>query len=166
MKAGFVNPNSCKFWPDHKERRWLLWTIEIWGFLQDCPPMLFQRESGVLVKFPDSTGFTDFASTPPLVWSIPGFDPVDFCRPAWGHDQCYKNHWLWVSTDNGLTWSVLIIDRAYADDFLAEMILNDVDPGGEAEAETYKANVRMWGWTCWGKGTTPPSINVVQQTGG
>ena len=56
---------------------------------------------------------------------------------------------------------MLVITREYADDLLAEMILNDVDPGDKVEAETYKANVRMWGWACWGKGTTPPSLNVV-----
>ena len=56
----------------------------------DPDPFRYLTDDGLLI-IPE-TMYTDGATTPRVLWSIPGFDPMDWIRAAIIHDWLYESH--------------------------------------------------------------------------
>lgn len=151
--SGFINTNNIIFSDPRVVRTYLLWTrTEFDWEVRDAEkdPLTFIRENGDHVRmFSVSGGVTDFASTPPMVWCVPGFSPVRFVYPATVHDNIYKTHKVRISHDKGLTWVAQAVDQRWTDDLLEEMIEHDVKRGSWFEQEVYRCGVRLGGSKFW-----------------
>ncbi|MFA6063948.1 MAG: hypothetical protein WC736_15275 [Gallionella sp.] len=153
MKAGFQNTENIEFSNPTPVRCWVFWTKTVFDWHRrnkHVDPITFRRENGDLIRmFNEDHGKTDFASTPPVSWCVPGFSPQRFVFQATFHDDFYKEHKARLSTDDGKTWMVIHIIRRWADDFLEEAIRNDPEPATEAEQWFYRQGVRIGGADSW-----------------
>jgi hypothetical protein len=152
MQAGFINPNNISWDDPRVEKRWLLWNVTVFDWVMNDPPVMFCRPSdGSLIKLGYVNGTTDFASTPPFLWSIPNFNPQRFVRGSTFHDAFYQMCWCYRSFDDGKTWQEWKMRRKDADILLYEMILFDPNAGSLFDARAYYIGVRVGGVSAWNK---------------
>jgi Protein of unknown function (DUF1353). len=158
---GFENTDSIKYDDPKSERTWLIYTKLTFHFHieEKTPCFLYRRRNGDVIQMPDKCGRTDFASTPPPLWSIPFFAPWRFLYSATIHDQGYLHHWLCI---NGVH---TIVTRRFMDVLLDEMIECEPDAGNRFEAASYYAGVRLGGVFAWGKGDIPEAPSNRMFTG-
>jgi len=153
VKAGFIHPDNIEFSVPREERCYLLWTKSVFDW-HKCSltkdPVAFVRENGIVIRmFSEEKGTTDFSSTPPFIWCVPGFNPTRFALPATFHDDGYKFHKVRQSVDGGLSWIITHVNQKFMDDLLEEMIRNDSDPGNVFEQWVYRAGVWLGGSANW-----------------
>ena len=149
--AGFENIDCIKFSNIRSIRTWFFWKRVIVDFvITKCVPSFQYRSvAGDVIEPIDKEGTTDFCTTPPILWWLPCFVPCRFSFSGTLHDQLYLHH---AAIING---TYKEISREWADDMLCEMVEREPDPGTVAEAEAYKAGVRLFGWMYWGAGNDP-----------
>lgn len=147
-KPGWIDPKAVEFSDPRVVRRWLVFPVTTWAYDMPGEPLTFLRPCGDFVRMEDRTGRTDFASTPPWMWSLPGMSQMRFALPAFSHDGFYRRHAALISAD-GVTFKRYAVARAWADTMLREMIEHDVDAGSRLLAGTYYAGVRLGGWAAW-----------------
>jgi len=150
MKPGWINPEAIEYNNDRTIRRWLIFSVTVFDYNMPGMPLTFIREDGKYIRILDTHGTTDFASTPPLMWSLPGFAPQRFPKPATFHDDIYRRHAVLISSD-GQQYRRHFVSRSWADDLLQEMIAHDTTPGNWLEAHAYHDGVRLGGWAAWQK---------------
>jgi hypothetical protein len=152
-KPGWIDSKVIDFYDPQVVRRWLVFPVTTMAYRTPDParPLTFRRESGELVRMLRTEGRTNFASTPPPAWGIPGFSPIRFLLPATVHDGIYENHYVVTSADCGATWDTVEVERAWADDLLTEMIEHDVDPGSVILQRMYHRGVALFGYWRWRK---------------
>jgi hypothetical protein len=150
-KPGWIDSTVIQFSDPQVIWRWLVFPVTTMAFSTPDPtkPLTFRRESGELVRMVRRAGRTDFATTPPPMWGIPGFNPMRFLLPATNHDMIYNTHYVEISADCGVTWDTVEVTREWADDLLAEMIEYDVDPGSVIMRRAYHRGVAAFGWLKW-----------------
>ena len=153
IEPGFINLENIELSLPKEVRCWLIFTKSVYHYTMKEPLPAFVRSYGVQVRLCSKNGVreddSDFASTPPPMWSVPGFDPARFVMPAIVHDGLYKDHACELSIDNGQTWVRTTVERSWCDDLLAEMIEYAPNPGNMWERFCYRLGVGLGGGFCW-----------------
>jgi hypothetical protein len=157
-KPGWIDSKAIEFDDPVVIRQWLIFPVTTMAFRMVDPykPLTFRRECGQLIRMVRNTGRTNFASTPPPMWGIPGFSPIRFLLPATVHDGIYSDHYIQISDDCGMTWQTVEVTRDWTDDLLAEMIEFDVNPGSAIIQRIYHRGVALFGRWCWDKPAKNP----------
>lgn len=114
---------------------------------------------GIGYRVPDDL-IHDFGSIPPIIQGIPfmsrWFSKDSYPNSVELHDAAYEDggvdgpHCLWISKDNGETWSVEAINRHVGDLLLKQGII--AEDGYKWVAQTYYWFVRRFGGFNWKDG--------------
>jgi hypothetical protein len=156
MKAGFYNSGmngqvqGFYVYPVAQADLFWLWHKTIYQYDENSlSPMTFVHPDGRWIR-PNKSFQTDQGSIPRVYRVI--IDKDRFLI-FYLHDSGYMEKGLWVSLDQGKTWTFQEMTRAEVDDLLLPGISFDPCPGNAATAYAVWSAVRIFGGMAgWGKG--------------
>jgi hypothetical protein len=115
-------------------------SYRLWRYIPDPnDPLTYTANDGRVFRMTEEFE-TDGATSPRFLWSVPGFDPMDWPRAAILHD------WLWVQRYKGR----LIVSFAGSNRLLREAICSL--GWSRRVAWSAWAAVMLFGWHWWIQG--------------